>query len=126
MISPEVVFWLRVADDLCLKIVAPYKAQFPDGSCLEVSALVKNFGAPQGMLVDPDYDVLAPHTRRMRECGYGYSAMLGGPVDQYDRESVIEVLNDWGWCGAQGKAPDWYTGKYWGQEVDEAGQPDSN
>ena len=126
MNSPEVVFWRHVAEDLELEIVAPYEVIFPDGTRLTVSALVKNFGYSQGMLVDPDYDVLKPHTRNMRECGYGYSAMSGGSVDQYTRESIIEVLNDWGWSGAKGKEPAWYTGEYWGQEMDEARERDSN
>jgi hypothetical protein len=120
MVSLDVAFWQYVAKDLGLEIVAPYGAVFPDGSRVTVSALVKKFGGPLGMLVDPDWDLLAPHINMMSESGYGYSAMSTGPVDLYSREGIIDVLNDWGWTGEKEATPSWYTGKYWGQDEDEA------
>lgn len=103
----EVLFWKRVAKDLGIEIVTPFEMTFPNGSRITVSALVKNFGAKRGMLVDEDWNVLKPHADLMVECGYGYSAMSGGPADQYERSEIIEVLEDWGWSGAADKKPAW-------------------
>jgi hypothetical protein len=79
----------------------------PDGSRIKASALVKNFGAKHGMIVDADYAVIEPHSRTLVKCGYGYSAALGGSPDTYRRESMIEVLADWGWLGSPDKKPIW-------------------
>jgi hypothetical protein len=107
MSSPEVLFWQRVAEDLDVDIVTPFEATFSDGSRLRVSALVKNFATTRGMLVNADYDVLEPHKHKIVESGYGYSSNLGGPPDQYERSSMIDVLKDWGWSGAADQKPDW-------------------
>ena len=107
MSSPEILFWQRVAKDLGIDIVTPFEAVFSDGSRLTVSAWVKNFGAPRGMLINADYDVLKPHKHKIVESGYGYSSNLGSSADRYERSSMIEVLKDWGWSGTADEKPDW-------------------
>jgi hypothetical protein len=103
----EILFWKRVGEDLGIDVVTPFEVSFPDGSRVQVSALVRDFGAARGMLVDADYEILKPHTHKVIECGYGYSANLGHSPEQYDRSAFIEVLQDWGWSGAAHKKPDW-------------------
>lgn len=40
--------------------------------------------------------------------GYGYSSMSAGP---YDRDSTLNALRDWGWCGKSDAAPAWLNKK---------------
>lgn len=108
MIADEVLFWKRAAVDLGIDVIAPFEAQFSDGSLLKVSALVKDFGAARGMLVAADFQVLKPYTDKIVEAGYGFSSNLGSGPDEYDRDYMIEVLEDWGWSGGSArKRPDW-------------------
>jgi len=112
-------YWQRAAQDLGLDVVAPFRLTLSDGASMEFVALVKSFGTPGGMLVHTDYDALKPYTQRLKEDGYGWSAMPGISEDSYTRQGAIDVLNDWGWTGEKGLEPKWYSGAYWGQDVDE-------
>ena len=103
----EVQFWTRAAQDLRIEIITPFEVIFHDGSRLHVAALIKNFGPPNGMLVNDDYAVLAPYTTKILESGYGYASNLGSDPTAYTRPSLIEILKDWGWSGAESKKPDW-------------------
>ena len=73
--------------------------------------LVEGFGSSRGMLVitEQDYD---PHVRAAEKQGYGYSCM-SEHTEPYDRQTFVEVLNDWGWTGSQEHQPPWYTGEPW-------------
>lgn len=105
MTLSEISFWQLVASDLKIAVMAPYTALLNDGSLLEVSGWLKNFGPPMGMLVDDNYSLFASRAREIRSTGYGYSANLGAGA--YDRSSMIEVLRDWGWSGPEKHRPDW-------------------
>ena len=99
--------WRSAALDLGIEVDSPFVLPV-DGQVLECVALVKNFGARVGMLVldgGPERqhkvrDLLA----EALDLGYGYSFMDLGP---YEREELIDVLDDWGWSGDHA-APDWY------------------
>jgi hypothetical protein len=103
----QVRFWRRVAADLDIEIVAPFEAVLADGSRVTAAALVKSFGAENGMVVDADFALIRPHTRALVEADYGYCANLGGSPDRYDRDAMIEVLADWEWTGDPAKKPSW-------------------
>lgn len=98
-------FWEMVAGDLGIRIDLSPGIVFSDGTNLSVDALVKNFGAPRGMLVVQNYDVIKPFARRAVADGYGYSSNVGG--EPYDRVAMIEILRDWGWTGPSELKPDW-------------------
>jgi hypothetical protein len=98
------LFWVRASEDLGIEIVTPFEMNFSDGSRLKAAALVKNFGARIGMIVDPDYAVLRPHTDKLVGSGYGYSVWDPGI---YDRALAIWALADWDWSGPQGGRPNW-------------------
>ena len=105
VIPSEVLFWETAATDLDLEIVAPFELPLPDGHQLIASAVVRNFGAPLGMVVVGDFDVIRPHTAFLKSAGYGYSAGVGG--NEYNRDQMIDVLNDWGWTGPEDEIPEW-------------------
>jgi hypothetical protein len=106
-VADEVAFWRMVADDLGIDIVAPFELALSDGSRLRVAALVKDFGPPSGMLVAFDYGTLKPYAKEVVESGYGYSAQLGNSPGGYNRATMVDVLKDWGWSGAEEKRPSW-------------------
>jgi hypothetical protein len=107
MLSPEIEFWKRVADDLGIEIITPFETTLSDGSQIAASALVKDFGLKRGMVVSANFAVLSPHADRLIEDGYGYSSNLGRAPQDYKRDSMIEVLADWKWSGDPAKKPDW-------------------
>jgi hypothetical protein len=96
-----------VSEDLRIEVVAPFDVVLSDGAQLRVGALVKNFGPPRGMLVAFDYDTLKPHVQKIIEDGYGYSAQLGNSTAGYNRTTMLDILRDWGWSGAEEKRPSW-------------------
>lgn len=103
----EMQFWRRVAEELQIDIVTPFEVSLSDGIVLRVAALVKSFGARNGMLVMKDFGILAPHTGKIADLGYGFSSNIGASIDDYDRESMIEVLRDWTWTGPRDQEPKW-------------------
>lgn len=105
--SLETSFWRHVSADLGIDIVSPFDLVFPDGTQLEVSALVKNFGPKHGMLIATSYDSLKPYAQKIIQLGYGYSTNVGGSPAEYDRSEIVEVLKDWGWSGPANEKPNW-------------------
>jgi hypothetical protein len=95
MISPLGQHWLEAAHDLGFKVTAPFTPISDSGVSFFYDALVHDFGSPKGRRGE---------SRGRCRHGYGYSCMSGG--GPYDRESTIEVLQDWGWEG-EGSAPEW-------------------
>jgi hypothetical protein len=108
MKSSPVTFWTQAQRDLQIEVVAPFEVLFSDGSRLRVDALVKDFGAPKGMLVHQSYDLLKPFVGRILEDGYGYSSNVGD--SPYEKGAVAEILKDWGWSGPEGRKPAWLGG----------------
>ena len=74
---------------------------------LQVSVLVRDFGAVKGMLIVEDYLLLSDYQDELIDRGYGFSTMTPEVSSDYDRESVISVLSDWGWSGEEQKKPLW-------------------
>lgn len=101
--------WREAARDLEISFTAPFTLR--DGKdTLSYVGLVSEFGSDLGTLIiesenDPERDRLM---RMALEHGYGYSCMSMSR-EPYDREVMIDVLNDWSWCGPADKAPAWYT-----------------
>jgi hypothetical protein len=106
-VREEIEFWKMVAEDLRIDIVTPFEVTLSDGKRLRVAALAKEFGRLRGMLIASDYDALKPYVQELIESGYGYSAQLGNSPTGYDRATMIDILKDWGWSGAEDKRPSW-------------------
>lgn len=81
-----------------------------DGVEIKTVALIHEIGGPNGMLVLTSYD--REYADKLVELGYGYSVMSEQSENTvFDLDSWIEVFNDWGWSGEEGKEPSWYTGQ---------------
>lgn len=95
--------WIIAAEDLGIEA-----EQYGD------FVVVRQFGTPEGTLCSPihgwrgesPWSALESEAKRL---GMSWSG-LGKPYLSYNRETFIEALNDWGWCGT-GDPPPWYAGQ---------------
>ena len=102
--TTDVDCWLDFARRLGIEIVAPFDLEL-DGVQMHFTALLPQFGAPAGMVVDADWDVIKPHQSSLLAAGYGFSCVgPGKPAD--DVSDGNEMLSDWGWTTASPK-PGW-------------------
>jgi len=93
--------WVQAGADLGFRVSAPFALTTDAGRVLHYDAAVHDFGSKNGMLLMESWSKekgdAAAHS------GFGYSCMGAGA---YDRQSTIEVLQDWGWSGS-GPPPEW-------------------
>lgn len=107
MTPSEVRFWQKVSADLGVSLVTPVEISLSNGETIMLSALVKDFGAKRGMLVDANFALIQPYAKILVEDGYGYSSNFGHSPESYDRHKMIEILADWGWSGPSKDRPAW-------------------
>jgi len=93
--------WIVVARRLGIEIVAPFNVEL-SGAQAQFTALLPQFGAPAGMVVDADWATIQPHQSSLRAAGYGYSCVEPPEPDA----NIDEMLSDWGWSASSPK-PDW-------------------
>ena len=107
--------WLTAAEDLRIEVTAPFVLRV-DGGEIHCVALVRDFGHRNGMLVRgggaTEWLEAKPLLDRAVDLGYGVTH-LAKSYAEYDRQSFIDTLNDWGWTGLPDAAPDWCTGEPW-------------
>jgi hypothetical protein len=99
-------YWDAVAEDLEIYIERDVRISL-HGETIEVDVLVKDFGAPNGMLIFSTSDIVREYGERIVEVGYGYSVISSMSFESYDRESTIEMLIDWGWEANRTRTPLW-------------------
>lgn len=106
--------WMKAAKDLGFSFVSPFKIKHNE-EMISFAGLVENFGSEKGMLIfcSKSWRVQA-HANAAESQGYGFSC-LSVPNDNelYDKQTFIDVLNDWGWCNKGEPPPPWYTGEPW-------------
>ena len=96
--------WQDFAQSLGIEIVAPFHLEL-DGVQMHFTALLPQFGAPAGMVVDADWNAIKPHQSSLLAAGYGFSCCE--PAEAKDDASEgDEMLTDWGWSSSWPK-PDW-------------------
>ncbi|MCG6168924.1 hypothetical protein [Leptospira sanjuanensis] len=101
-------FWQSAAIKLKLEIEVPSSFSLPSGDKIDVAFIVKNFGAPKGMLIVTDYDSISEFTKQILEAGYGFSTLDEPSENQeYSDDGLKELLNDWGWSGPANLKPKW-------------------
>jgi hypothetical protein len=100
--------WKFIAVKWGLRIEAPYVVKLARGQAT-VPVLLRDFGAPHGMLLVTEFSQISPHADELVGLGYGYSCLSEpiGVAHPDDDEALLEMLLDWGWSGA-GSPPSWY------------------
>ena len=92
--------WQAASDDLGIRVTIPWALELSDGRVHTFVALVHEFGAERGMLIDTPEGIRASmHELNASAREYGYSG-ISGLYLTYARERYIEALNDWGWAGS--------------------------
>lgn len=98
--------WLAAANDLGIRIVAPYSLAGPDKPSL-CEVFLPDFGSPAGALF-----VSARTERRIRSVlessGLWTAIELDGPEMSYDLRGYISTLRDFGWFGSPNDKPRWW------------------
>jgi hypothetical protein len=101
--------WLKAAEDLEIRVIAPFRLESPDGSSEIYEAYIRDFGGPKGALALKIGD---PSGSKGTQAGY-FVSKLGEDYRSYERQLFIDTLDDWGWYGDKKTQPAWYTGKPW-------------
>ena len=100
--------WRRIAGDLGLDVIGPYRLQLPSGKCIDVPALLRGFGAECGMLLVLEFSSVADDVAEILGEGFGFSTLsLPSDGGSYDDESILMMLRDWGWAGSTLERPSW-------------------
>jgi hypothetical protein len=101
--------WRQAAADLGIRVVAPFGVPTESGKTEWFEAHILDFGGHKGTVVAIQDSGLDDVRERL---GF-YTSNLFPTYRTYVRQYFIDTLNDWGWSGAPGKEPLWYTGKPW-------------
>ena len=96
--NPEIDSWWALALRLGVTVTAPASV-FVGDEIVTFTALLPQFGARNGMIVDRDWGLIDPHSAALLKLGYGFSAVEIGTDD--DDESAQEMLRDWGWSSSE-------------------------
>jgi len=101
-----VAAWIEAADALGFSFTSPYVVTFPDGSRQEHLGLVHHFGRRVGTLISVLHE---PSESFRHPTGDDYFwSILGPAYSRYNRDDIIETLDDWGYFGPVASRPDWY------------------
>ena len=87
--------WIEISESLGLSIQLSYEIELGDRR-LTVPVLLEGFGANKGMLLVTDYDLIRDVAEELVNLGYGFSCLSEPWSEPIDRESVEEMLRDWG------------------------------
>lgn len=98
--------WNSIASDLKLDVQAPFFLELKNGVLAQALLLVRNFGAENGMCIFGDYEDVRSIEDELVQMGYGYS-VLSSYSAEYDRDSTIRMLSEWGWSGDPECVPPW-------------------
>ena len=99
----DVECWLALGKRLGIQIIAPFDLNLA-GVEMRFTALLPQFGARLGMVVDRNSNALWPYRTALVDAGYGFSCV--GCSDPADLDSAQEMLADWGWT-SELPTPDW-------------------
>jgi hypothetical protein len=102
-------YWRMAADDLHITVVAPFDLVLPSGGSIHADALVRSFGAAEGMLIVTESTAVWPFRDEIVQLGYGFSVM-DPPEGRHNLDDIREMLEDWGWSGDDSDRPSWLRG----------------
>jgi len=102
-------YWLELGRRLDIEVLAPVEIEL-SGVKAHFTALLPQFGAPAGMIVDADWEAIEPHKSALLAAGYGFSCASAGDPARFDDPEEIasarEMLADWSWSSTSPR-PDW-------------------
>ena len=96
--------WSAAAARLGVELRGPLTITLPDGRELEARMLIPHFGTDKGTLVFSD--CLGDY-RGLIELGYAYSVFDSADGYLISEDDLVDILNDWRWCGVGGNKPIW-------------------
>ena len=108
--APMAVAWREAANDLGVRFESPFSMEFL-GRVVWCSGWLPDFGCKNGAIIAGRFSVDEIFDAA-DTLGYYASGLNPIHYEQYDRESFMETLNDWGWFGDKEKAPTWFTGGF--------------
>jgi hypothetical protein len=92
-------YWLAAGRLIGFRVEAPYSLTLANGHTIRVAACLPDMGGRRGMLVVYSFDEIEHHMDELLQAGYGFS-VLGQHIDNaIERESVVQLIKDWGWTG---------------------------
>jgi hypothetical protein len=102
--------WRVAAKELGLEVVMPFDLK-TNAFSIRAEILLRHFGSPKGMLIVSDYRVIEPVRDQIIALGYGFATMTepehDWPFTEEEKESFIEMLDDWRWSGPAEDSPEW-------------------
>jgi len=101
--------WRAAAEDLGIRVTAPFLLEGTDGTKIIFAAFVHDFGGPAGAIAGLMEDLSDAPTGMTQQSGPFVSWLNHDQYCRYDRALFIETLDDWGWFG-DGVPPQWYSG----------------
>lgn len=87
--------WVEIADRLGLDIRLSHEIAL-DGGVLAVPLLLRGYGAPRGMVLVPDFELIEEAADELVALGYGFSCLGEPGPEPVDWVHVEEMLRDWG------------------------------
>ena len=100
LMTPFQRLWADRASRLGLSATIPFTLSL-DGETLSVPVLLRQFGAPNGMLLVTDFALIRPHANRLVELGYGYSCLSESTQLREEGDNdLLDMLRDWGRRGS--------------------------
>lgn len=110
-----VAAWMEAAAELGFQFTSPFVVTLPDGSRQEHLGLVHHFGRRVGTLISVLGEP-SQHFRRPVGEDYFWSILDPG-YSRYNRDDIIETLDDWGYFGPVASRPQWYApASHWGAD----------
>jgi hypothetical protein len=102
--------WKQTAQDLGFEFIVPFILSVGQET-LTYLGVVPQFSRPKEMLVIVGLHA-DRHMRVAKQNGFGFSCFSEN-FEPYDRQSFIDILDDWGWSSSTNTAPSWYSGIPW-------------
>jgi hypothetical protein len=106
--------WLEAAQDLGVRVTAPFTLTKQSGDTETFEALIYDFGGPKGTITGRVIGHRSDSVKSRSESGY-YASNLADSYRRYDRALFTATLDDWKWFGKDEDRPAWYTGRAWGR-----------
>lgn len=106
-----VAAWKEAAADLGIEITSPFVVTTAHGCSHEHLGLVHQSGRRIGALICVLHGP-SGHTPRPPVGDY-YWSIPGPGYARYERQELIDTLDDWQFFGSEAERPSWYSGKSW-------------